>query len=157
MKLVIINFNKNELILDGYNIIQDNSSLEYYNTRFLKMSFDWKCIGVTHEYWNNKNPGIITKDKIYINDIGDGGCKNDKITRDIKLLEDGLLNEPLNSRYYFYLAQTYKDKGDYKKAIELYKEKIKLNDWNEEVWYSYYMILKCHILLKNKIKLINGV
>ena len=87
MNLVIENFNKDELTMNGYNIIQENSSLEYYNTRFLKMSFNWKCIGVTHEYWNGENLGTITKDKIYINDVGDGGCKSDKTPRDIRLLE----------------------------------------------------------------------
>jgi len=152
MNLVIKNFNKDELIKNGYNIIQENPNLEYYNTRFLKMSFPWKCTGVTHEYWDGNGVDILTKDKIYINDIGDGGCKSDKIDRDIRLLENGILDEPNNGRYYFYLAQSYKDKEYFIKAIELFKIRIKLGGWDEEVWYSYYMISKCHLLLKNEEK-----
>ena len=152
MNLVIKSFNKNDLNKNGYNLIQENSNLEYYNTRFLKMSFNWKCIGVTHEYWDGEDVGNITKDKIYINDVGDGGCKSDKISRDIRLLEAGLVEEPKNDRYHFYLAQSYKDKGDFKKAIELYKKRINLNGWCEEVWYSHYMISKCYLLLKNEVK-----
>ena len=152
MNLVINDFNKNELIMDGYNIIQSDINLDYYNTRFLKMNFNWKCIGVTHEYWKCENIGIITKDKIYINDIGDGGCKSDKISRDIKLLENGIINEPTNKRYYFYLAQSYKDNQEFNKAIDFYKKRIKLDGWYEEVWYSYYMISECYLLLKNEEK-----
>lgn len=152
MNLVINNFKKEDLILTGYNIIQDNSNLEYYNTRFIRMSFNWKCIGVTHEYWNGEDLGNFPKDKIYINDVGDGGCKSDKIVRDIRLLEEGLVEDPNNGRYYFYLAQSYKDKGDFPKAIKLYKKRIEIGGWYEEIWYSYYMISMCHLLLKNEIK-----
>ena len=149
MKLIINNFNKNELNMNGYNIIQSSSKLEYYNTRFVKMSYNWKCIGVTHEYWNGDNLGLLSKDKIYIDDIGDGGSKSNKISRDIKLLEQGIKDEPNNGRYYFYLAQSYKDNGEYKKAIQHYKIRIKIGGWYEEVWYSHYMISLCHLVLKN--------
>lgn len=152
MRLVIRKFNKYELNMNGYNIIQSNSNLDYYNTRFVRMSYNWKCIGVTHEYWNGENLGLLGKDKIYINDIGDGGCKADKFARDIKLLEQGIADDPNNGRYHFYLAQSYKDNGEFKKAIQFYKKRIIIGGWYEEVWYSHYMISKCHLLLKNEEK-----
>lgn len=152
MKLVVGKFDKNELHATGYNIIQSNSHLDYYNTRFIRMDYDWKCIGVTHEYWNGNNNGLLEKDKIYINDVGDGGCKTDKFSRDIRLLEQGIKDDPNNARYYFYLAQSYKDNGSFEKAIENYKIRIKNGGWYEEVWYSYYMISKCYLELKNEIK-----
>ena len=40
----------------------------------------------------------------WINDIGEGGCKEDKFERDIRLLSKGIEEEPNNPRYYFYLA-----------------------------------------------------
>lgn len=126
MKLIICNFDKHELNAVGYNIIQSNSHLDYYNTRLVRMDYDWKCIGVTHEYWNSNDNKLLNKDKIYINDVGDGGCKTDKISRDIRLLEQGIKDEPNNARYYFYLAQSYKDNGEFKKSIEHYKIRIKL-------------------------------
>ena len=43
-------------------------------------------------------------DSIWIDDIGDGGSKGDKFERDIRLLKQGLEEEPNNGRYYFYLA-----------------------------------------------------
>jgi hypothetical protein len=149
MKLVINNFDKNDMNLIGYNIIQSSPCLDYYNTRFIRMDFNWKCIGVTHEYWNGDNLGLLNKDKIYIDDVGDGGSKSDKISRDIRLLELGIKDEPNNGRYYFYLAQSYKDNGEFKKAIEHYKIRIKIGGWYEEVWYTHYMISKCHLFLNN--------
>lgn len=149
MKVIVNNFDKNSLIKDGYEILQESSNLEYYNIRLIKMSIPWNCIGVTHEHWEGSETEQLSKNNIYIDDIGDGGSKSDKILRDIYLLEQGIIDEPTNTRYHFYLAQTYKDNGDFKKAITFYKKRISMNGWSEEVWYSYYMISMCHLLLNN--------
>ncbi len=53
-------------------------------------------------------------------DIGDGGCKDDKADRDIRLLTKGIEDEPNNVRYYFYLANSYHDKSEYENAIPIY-------------------------------------
>jgi tetratricopeptide (TPR) repeat protein len=147
MELVVKKFDKNSLNQNGYRILQSSGHLEYYNVRFVKLGFPWKCTGVTHEYWDGDQGGQLNKDKLYINDVGDGGCKSDKFQRDIRLLENGIKEEPNNVRYYFYLAQSYKDIGQFKKAIGMYKQRIKMGGWLEEVWYSYYMISKCWLLL----------
>jgi tetratricopeptide (TPR) repeat protein len=131
-------------------IIQQNHNLEYYNVRFIKISYNWRCAGVTHEYWDGSPTYSLSKDIIYINDIGDGGSKNDKFERDILLLTKGLEDEPNNVRYVFYLAQSLKDTGKFKDAIKRYKQRIKMGGWYEEVWYSYYMISKCWLLLKDE-------
>jgi len=152
MKLEIKNFNKDLLKSNGYKIIQQNYNLEYYNVRFIKLGFNWRCVGVTHEYWDGSTTDNLTKDIIYINDIGDGGSKNDKFERDIRLLTKGLEDEPNNIRYVFYLAQSLKDTGQFKEAIKRYKQRIQMGNWYEEVWYSYYMIAKCWLLLKDENK-----
>lgn len=152
MILKPINFNKEMLSSNGYKIIQKNSSLEYYNTRFIKLSHSWKCVGVTHEYWDGAQTDTLTKEVIYIDDIGDGGAKHDKFDRDIRLLTQGLIDEPDNVRYVFYLAQTLKDTGKFKESIKMYKKRISMGGWYEEVWYSHYMIGKCWLYLKNEEK-----
>ena len=152
MKLEVVNFTKDNLKSNGYKIIQQNTNIEYYNVRFVKLGFNWHCVGVTHEYWDGCQNDTLTKDIIYINDIGDGGSKNDKFERDIRLLTKGLENEPNNVRYVFYLAQSLKDTGKFKEAIKRYKQRIKMGGWYEEVWYSYYMISKCWLLLKDENK-----
>ncbi len=142
-------FDKSQLdpSITGYQIMQKNSAISYYNTRILNSKFDWECVGVTHEYFSVKGAqSIINKlDSIMINDIGDGGSKSDKFERDIALLTKGLEDEPKNERYMFYLAQSYKDTGQFEKAIEWYEKRIIRGGWYEEVWYSHYMISACYI------------
>ena len=75
MELKISSFSKDELKTPGYKIMQKAGSLEYFNTRFLQIAHPWKCTGVTHEYWDGYSTDTLTQDKIYISDIGDGGCK----------------------------------------------------------------------------------
>lgn len=144
MKLINNNLNKENLKQNGYKIIQDSGFMEYYNVRFIKLNETWKCVGVTHEYWDGPDCGTLDKNHIYIQDIGDGGCKDDKLPRDMALLIKGIEEDPNNCRYHFYLAQTCKDMGKFKEAIKLYKKRIQLGGWYEEIWYSYYMISKCY-------------
>ena len=42
--------------------------------------------------------GLVTG-HVHSYDVGDGGCKSDKISRDIRLLEQGIKDEPTNCRW----------------------------------------------------------
>lgn len=149
MILDIKSFDKSILnTADAFNILQGNDSFYYQNMRIVRNNGLYKYIGVTHEYIDipaNSNVTSIDKSMLFIKDIGDGGCKNDKFNRDIKLLTDGLKEEPNNSRYYFYLANTFHDLGNFDEAIDYYKKRIENGGWKEEVWYSYYRIGLCYI------------
>ena len=147
MVLVRDNFKPEELLdADVISIKQKNAAIEWFNVRFLRRSLDMECVGVTHEYYDIRTQGARNKklESIWINDIGDGGCKQNKFERDISLLTKGIEEDPKNVRYHFYLAQSYKDTGNRDKAIEYYKKRIELGGWWEEVWYSHYMICTCY-------------
>jgi glycosyltransferase involved in cell wall biosynthesis len=150
MNLIVSHtFNKDTLSLSGYQVMQIGGSLEYVNMRIMRISDSWSCIGATHEYWNmptGQQSGEITKEFIYIDDKNDGGCKSDKFTRDLQLLLDELKEQPSNVRTHFYLAQTYKCLHDYDNAIKIYKKRIKLGGWFEEVWFSYYMVAQLYLV-----------
>jgi tetratricopeptide (TPR) repeat protein len=141
------NFNKSALkTADSFYILQGNDSFFYQNMRIVKNNGFYKYVGVTHEYIDtppNNKVGGFEKSTLFINDIGDGGAKNDKFIRDIRLLLDGIKDEPGNVRYYFYLANSYHDCGRFGEAINVYKKRIELGGWIEEVWYSYYRIGLC--------------
>lgn len=147
-----LGFKKNQLDsrAEAYTLLQKNGSLKYQNIRFINLKKQWKCIGVTHEYWDCENPGGIrpSLSTLVINDLGDGGAKGDKFTRDIALLIKGIQDEPQNIRYKFYLAQSYKDIGDFEAAIPWYEHCAETSKWPEEAWYSEYMKLKCMVNLK---------
>jgi len=141
------NFNKCCLNdYDSFNILQGNDSFYYQNMRIVKNNGLYKYVGVTHEYidtLSNNKVRSFEKSNLFIRDLGDGGSKHDKFQRDIKLLLDGIKEEPNNVRYYFYLANSYHDTGRFGEAINVYKKRIELGGWIEEVWYSYYRVGIC--------------
>jgi tetratricopeptide (TPR) repeat protein len=143
---------KKKLIHDAYYINQGNDIFHYKNIRIVKNRQNFSYWGVTHEYVNcpdNMMIDKIEKDDLFIIDIGDGGCKDDKISRDIRLLTKGLKELPNNDRYTFYLANSYQNQGDLIKAIEFYKKRIDIGGWIEEIWLSHYSIGKCYKNLDN--------
>lgn len=132
---------------DSYHLLQGNDSFYYQNVRIVKNNGLYSYAGVTHEYINtppNSTLASIPKHVLFIRDIGDGGAKSDKFERDIRLLTEGIKDEPTNVRYYFYLANSYFDHGDHALAIDIYKKRIEMGGWNQEVWYSYYRIGLCY-------------
>jgi len=162
-------FDKRKLTADSYMIEQVTEHLRYYNTRLISTRCKWECVGVTHEYWEGKpkvrgNVGSKanislsqekTKD-IWIHDIGDGGSKENKFKRDIRLLTEGIADSTtenlLKGRYMFYLANSYKDISEHSKAVEWYAKRIEHGGWDEEIFYSYLNMGKCYIWMGNKAK-----
>ena len=134
---------KTALCKDVYCVFQGSNTFYYKNIRILKNNPQYYYWGVTHEYVKTTPFSTyedIPKTKIFIIDIGDGGSKNEKFTRDLELLKKGLEEYPDNDRYVFYLANTYFGLNQYTNAIEMYEKRIKLGGWNQEIWYSYYSI-----------------
>jgi tetratricopeptide (TPR) repeat protein len=137
----------NRLKDDVYYLFQGTDTFFYKNVRIAKNNIGLSYWGVTHEYVKTPEGTVYNKfekDEVFINDVGDGGCKSDKFTRDVQLLKKGLEDEPNNDRYSFYLANSYRDAGQYDNAIEMYKKRIELGGWFDEVWHSHYSIGKCY-------------
>ena len=137
--------------MSNYDVIylfQGSEKLCYKNVRIVKNKDTFSYWGVTHEYVKVADDksvyGVFDKENVFINDIGDGGAKADKFIRDIKLLQNGLIKEPNNDRYTFYLANSFKDLQRYDEAIEQYLNRIRIGGWFEEIWFSYYNIGHCY-------------
>lgn len=138
-------FTKGRLLEDSYQLAQKNRFTSYYNTRLIKASLPWDCVGVTHEYWACKVPCSESRlPALSIDDRDDGGSKSDKFERDVALLTKGLEDEPGNPRYVFYLATSYHCLNEFKEAIKWYEKRIGMGEWFEEIWYSKYMIGTCY-------------
>jgi glycosyltransferase involved in cell wall biosynthesis len=140
---------KKQLTDDLYFVFQGNECLYYKNVRIVKNNRGITYWGVTHEFVKTPESGgpftygQFDKSVLFINDVGDGGAKSDKYTRDIALLKQGLVELPNNDRYLFYLANSYRDTGQFELAIETYKRRIAVGGWFEEIWHSHYSIGKC--------------
>jgi hypothetical protein len=143
---------KTETLTDiGYTALQVAGHLEYPNCRLVRMDHPWKCLGVTHEYWDGLTTAL-PRSVCWIEDQNDGGCKSDKFERDARLLEKGLEENPTNERYMFYLAQTYHSLGRWKDSIAMYKKRFEAGGWVEEQWYSLYMIADSYLKQGNPLK-----
>lgn len=130
---------------DGILISQKSSNNIYPNIRLIKTSLNWKCIGVTHEYWSCADASQQYCDSLYIIDHEDGGSRGDKFERDERLLRQGLLDEPNNERYVFYLAQTLEDIKP-EESLKFYLKRAAMGGYEEERWMACYRAAK--VLLK---------
>ena len=143
-------FKQGLMCADAHYIFQGSQTMSYKNVRIVKNGLGIKYWGVTHEVIStppNSVYSAIEKSMLFINDVGDGGAKADKYERDIRLLLRGLEENPNNDRYTFYLANSYRENGQREKAIEMYRKRIEIGGWREEIWQSYYNIGKCYQIL----------
>jgi len=133
-----------------YHLQQRDVNLAWFNTRLCRLDHEWESVSVTHEFWR-PTPDVSPHrlEEVWIEDIGDGGSKADKFERDIRLLTEGLEAEPLNVRYWFYLAESLFNRGKYAEAIPKYERRREIGGWDEEVWYSLYKIGKAQLQLGN--------
>jgi tetratricopeptide (TPR) repeat protein len=143
---------KQMLTKDMYFIFQGNEFHYYKNVRIVRNGMGFYYWGVTHEYVASP-PGVevtalqLDRNVLFIYDVGDGGSKTNKFSRDIELLKGGLRELPNNERYLFYLANSYRDTQQFELAIETYTHRIEVGGWFEEIWYSHYSIGRCYKLM----------
>lgn len=137
-------FNPNELIEDAY-LVPYQGGNDYSVPYLIKGDINWSYIGVTHEYLDaDIKTNRVKISTVSILDLQDGGFKSDKFERDIRLLEQGLKEEPNNVRYMFYLANSYRDIENYGKAAEWYKKRIEAGGWIEEITVAYRYLGLCY-------------
>lgn len=134
---------KSKLVADSY-LIRYEGALDYRQKMLIKDGLGWHYVGFTHEYIC----APLDKNCVRLNDISlshfcDGARRPEKLMDDVRLLRLGLEAEPSNSRYMFYLAQTYKDLGDYPNAIEWYDKRVKAGGWAEETYFAGLQSAKC--------------
>lgn len=127
--------------------------LRYSRAQIFKADDGWKYKGVLHEYPTNEKEGNITTTLPHTfwmesRRLGDRSRVEDKMLRDIRVLEDALKKEPDNERYVFYLAQSYRDRGDFTNAIKWYKKRFNMGRWAEEQWVSAYNVGVCYKYLQ---------
>ncbi len=128
---------------DSCNVQVRYGGYTYLRRQLVKNTLPWRYEGVLHEYMTCDQarterilPGLVTVPH------HDGARSRDPLTyrRDALMLEKALLEDPGNARYVFYLAQSYRDAGDWEMALRHYKRRAEMSGWTEESWFSLYQI-----------------
>ena len=109
-----------------------------------KIKWFWK--GVVHEqvYTQVKSTThrFLEDGYIFANDDGGrtGTDSRVKFLNDAKVLEEALKTDPRNSRYVFYLANSYSNAKELQLALQQYERRALMGGWDQEVFYSLYSI-----------------
>ncbi|OQX15768.1 MAG: hypothetical protein BWK73_06055 [Thiothrix lacustris] len=139
-------FQFSNLTADGYNLNIRYNELQYANLKLIRTSLAWKWQGVLHEYLEANTAFVteILQGDYFIRASTEGARSNDpdKYLNDAKVLIKALQDEPNNTRYRFYLAQSYRDAGDIEAALENYQQRAAMGGWEEEAWYALFEIAR---------------
>jgi glycosyltransferase involved in cell wall biosynthesis len=127
----------------SYDMQQRGGTLHYMNRRLVRVDAKGLYLGVTHEYLDVATAGSIPETVAHFIDHADGANRPEKYKRDISLLLAGLKKEPNNGRYFFYLAQSYRDAGDLPNAMTWYKKRVEAGGWPEEQWNAQVNFAHC--------------
>ncbi|GGW64683.1 glycosyl transferase [Streptomyces galilaeus] len=125
------------LTADSYLLRYDTPGTQHRFKHLMRGDRAWRYEGVTHEYPCTDGPDAQRNlDALVIEDRADGGCRADKFARDARLLRAELARDPDNPRTVFYLANTERDLGHAREAIDLYERRAAMGGWPEEVYCS---------------------
>lgn len=131
---------------DSYHISYKLHNLKYFRAQIVRSDEDWVYKGVLHEYLHldkiDQKSGQIPGCHIDadISPLKRASSVEEKYAKDAEILEEALEKEPDNTRYMFYLAQSYRDSLQPEKSLAAYRRRVDAGGWPEEVYYSMYMI-----------------
>jgi tetratricopeptide (TPR) repeat protein len=142
------------LTADAYRIQIAMGGTTWPRTQIFKAVPGWKYIGVLHELLVGPDdaktevlPGVVMHASVS-GPTREALLPEIKFHRDAEIFKKALETcDPedtlLYTRYWFYMAQSYRDAKMWQEALEAYRKRAELGGWNEEVWYSLYMAARC--------------
>ena len=127
------------LSADCYDMTVQFGTLTYSQPHLIRLGRGFFYTGVTHEYIECTQPYSRDTLKNAVYRIGDDGARRvsgRKYVEDARILEQALQADPGNTRYQFYLAQSYRDGSLLDKALAAYAKRAGMGGWDEEVYCS---------------------
>jgi glycosyltransferase involved in cell wall biosynthesis len=154
-----------DIDLDAYSLRIKRGDFTWWRNQIFKLDGNWVYTGVLHEYAENPTKqadnslkqGRLNSEGYHV-DARTMGARNvgiepiDKYKKDAELFLSCLTNkddpnyEPDNTRYHFYIAQSYFDSKQWAEASEWYIKRAELGGWEEEVFYSLFRVAICSSL-----------
>ena len=124
---------------DYYYIKMQSGGMEYHKVHLVNNRKAWSWQGVLHEVIVppvDRTSALLDQVVTIYTLDGVRSRNPNKYSEDAQVLEKALAKEPTNSRYRFYLAQSYFNDHNDAKALENYEKRIEMGGWPEEVFYS---------------------
>jgi glycosyltransferase involved in cell wall biosynthesis len=146
--------NGKNLNADSYLMRIKEKDLFYWRHQILKTGIGWCYKGVVHEYaYHDDNSRTDEKlEGIYHIEYRAMGHRTisvtqiEKYSKDAALLEEALKTDPDNTRYQFFLGQSYRASGQYDKAIAAYRKRAEMGGWEEECYLSLFRIAETELV-----------
>jgi glycosyltransferase involved in cell wall biosynthesis len=134
-------FDRSALHADAYEFDIHYGELIYRRVCMVATRLPWRWEGVVHEYLAcDESFGRAVLPDVRMRIVGGGGrsqvTEQEKFSRDAALLEAALQHEPDNTRYQFYLAQSYRDSSQLERALLAYERRATMGGFAEEVFCS---------------------
>ena len=128
---------------DLYDIQTVLGGATYWRPQLFRLDKGFRFKGVAHEFLDA--PHGITRDRLHgvinrpIQDSARNRMGAEKYRLDALTLREALQSEAdpfLRQRYTFYLANCYRDMGDYQSALTRYMDRSIMGGWPDEVYCS---------------------
>ncbi|MEU6590983.1 glycosyltransferase [Streptomyces sp. NPDC046881] len=148
-------FTMPELTHDCYDVEVRHGPVVHWRPTLVSTRLPWRYVGVLHEYLEcDARFSRATLPGVRMVILGGGGRQQGdqrrKYLRDAAVLKDGLAKEPENTRYVFYLAQSWRDAGEPAKALAAYDRRAAMGGFAEEVFCARLYAARLAQSLKRK-------
>lgn len=144
-----------ELKEDLYHLEHRLGNLSWWRPQILRASKPFRYGGVAHE--KLECDVVFTADRLQgvrIQCGSDGARRVNEPLKKYERVADQLqadhFENPKDRRTVFYLAQSYRDSLQRKKALYYYEMRAEMGGWAEEVWYSKYQIGRLREMLGHR-------
>ncbi|MBS0625777.1 MAG: glycosyltransferase [Verrucomicrobia bacterium] len=132
---------KSKLDQDCYfTLVQEISGIQYHRELLVRSSLNWKWKGAVHEAIScpEAQKFQVLKEVVNLSATEQGQRFKDpeKYKKDAAALEKDLKNDPADPRTVFYLAMSYKNAGEFAKAVSHFERRSQMGGVEEEIFLS---------------------
>ncbi len=137
-------FDKNALYRDFYAVRNRDQNVDLHRIGLINTKLPWYWEGVLHEEIRSpvEATGEVLEGVINYGLPRDGHRAQDpsRYKKDAEILENALLQDPNNSRYVFFLAQSYGAAGDLHSSLKYYEKRAEMGGFSPDIFWSLFTI-----------------
>ncbi|WP_243059098.1 glycosyltransferase [Nocardioides sp. SR21] len=139
-----------DLTDDGYYLEVEYGGVRFRRLTIVRLDRPWRWEGPVHEYLDfpEAKNGMLPAPRVKQYHEGARARDPETYRKDAALLEAHLEKHPDDPRTQYYLGQSWRDAGEYEKALEAFRLRVaNPSGWDQERWYAQYMVGRLLIAL----------